>query len=90
MNFIDVNADRYTTNAAPAKPLEILSAVMTIIKVLIFGSGNKEILHKGGVGMVGSRAITPNEDKYAALAAEKFVRNDIPVITGGAKGIDEI
>ena len=38
MNFIDVNADRYTTNAAPAKPLEILSAVMTIIKVLIFGS----------------------------------------------------
>ena len=43
MNFIEVNADRYTTNAAPAKPLEILSAVMTIIKVLIFGSESKGI-----------------------------------------------
>ena len=60
------------------------------LPLLIFGSGNQEMLHKGGVGMVGSRAITPNEHKYAALAAEKFVRNNIPVITGGAKGIDEI
>ena len=35
MNFIDVNPDKYITKAAPAKPLEILSAVMTEIRYLM-------------------------------------------------------
>ena len=38
VNFKDVKADKYTTNAAPAKPLAILSAVITPIKNLILGS----------------------------------------------------
>ena len=38
MNFIDVSPDKYITNAAPANPLEILSAVITEIKYLIFAS----------------------------------------------------
>ena len=29
VNLIDVNPDRYITNAAPANPLEMLSAVIT-------------------------------------------------------------
>ena len=35
VNFSDVNPDKYITKAAPANPLEILSAVMTAIKKLI-------------------------------------------------------
>ena len=34
VNLIDVSPDKYTTKAAPAKPLEILSAVITIINSL--------------------------------------------------------
>ena len=32
VNLIDVRPDKYITNAAPAKPLEMLSAVITAIK----------------------------------------------------------
>tara|TARA_B100001287_G_C22601716_1_gene490746 strand:+ start:789 stop:1148 length:360 start_codon:yes stop_codon:yes gene_type:complete len=35
VNFSDVNPDKYITKAAPANPLEILSAVMTAIKKFI-------------------------------------------------------
>ena len=35
VNLIDVRPDKYITNAAPAKPLEMLSAVITYIKNFI-------------------------------------------------------
>ena len=69
MNFIDVNADRYTTNAAPAKPLEILSAVITIIKVLIFGS---EIANQANSKLLAAaiKAQKNNAFKVPTLIAE--------------------
>ena len=38
VNFTDVSPDKYITNAAPAKPLEMLSAVITEIKYFILAS----------------------------------------------------
>ena len=47
VNFIDVSPDKYITNAAPAKPLEMLSAVITDIKYLMLASKRKKLSKKG-------------------------------------------
>ena len=57
--------------------------------LILFGSGNKDILQKGGIGIVGSRAINYEEVDYTKLVAKKFANNNVVVITGGAKGADE-
>ena len=65
VNFIDVRPDKYTTNAAPAKPLAILSAVITIIKNLMLASdmasqANNKLLPEAITAPKNKDFIVPN------------------------------
>ncbi|MDD5142893.1 DNA-processing protein DprA [Methanoregula sp.] len=55
---------------------------------LLFGVGNPQLLSKGGLAVVGSRDIS----ERAKLATHKIgslcVQNRIPLISGGARGVD--
>ncbi|AGB02291.1 DNA-processing protein DprA [Methanoregula formicica] len=55
---------------------------------LLFGAGNPQLLSKGGLAVVGSRDIS----ERAKLATHKIgrlcVQNRIPLISGGARGVD--
>ena len=57
--------------------------------LILFGSGNQNILQKGGIGIVGSRNLSNEEVNYTKLVSKKFANNNVVVITGGAKGADE-
>lgn len=50
--------------------------------------GNKEILNKRGIAIVGSRDCTKEGKENAKMFASNIAGNDFTVISGLAKGID--
>ena len=52
-------------------------------------AGNLELLAAGGVGVVGSRNADGEALGVAAAVAEEAARHSHPVVSGGARGIDQ-
>ena len=74
VNLTEVNPDKYTTKAAPANPLEILSAVITIIRNFILigataSQANNKLLAAAIKAPKNNAFIVPN------LKAKKPPRN---------------
>lgn len=56
---------------------------------ILFGVGNKELLNKDYIGIVGSRNITPQDIDATRLIVKQIVNQNCGVISGGARGVDE-
>lgn len=57
---------------------------------LLFGVGNRSLLKGGGLGIVGSRNVDQVGEAFTRQAAELCVYNRMPVVSGGARGVDQI
>lgn len=57
---------------------------------LLFGAGDKNLLQGGGVAIVGSRNIDIEGEDFTRHAAEECAFCKIPVVSGGARGVDQI
>jgi predicted Rossmann fold nucleotide-binding protein DprA/Smf involved in DNA uptake len=57
---------------------------------VIFGAGNRELLGGGGVGIVGSRDVDPDGAEVAQRLAEKAVELGRSVVSGAARGVDQL
>lgn len=57
---------------------------------LLFCVGNRSLLKGGGLGIVGSRNIDPVGESFTREVAELCAYNDVPVVSGGARGVDQI
>lgn len=57
---------------------------------LLFGVGNRSLLSGGGLGIVGSRNVDQEGDAFTRKAAELCAHNRMPVVSGGARGVDQI
>lgn len=57
---------------------------------LLFGVGDPAALDRGGLSIVGSRDIDADGEVYTAAVARQCARENIPVVSGGARGVDEI
>lgn len=57
---------------------------------LLFGVGNRSLLRGGGLGIVGSRNVNQEGEAFTRQAAEFCVYNNMPVVSGGARGVDQI
>lgn len=57
---------------------------------LLFGAGNRTLLKGGGLGIVGSRNIDQACEAFTRKAAELCAYNQMPVVSGGARGVDQI
>ncbi len=55
---------------------------------VLFGVGNRAVLHQGGLAIVGSRNADDEAIEYTKHVAETCARDGLSVISGGAKGID--
>jgi predicted Rossmann fold nucleotide-binding protein DprA/Smf involved in DNA uptake len=55
---------------------------------LLFGVGEVSVLQCGGLAIVGSRDASDEELEFARLVGTKCASQQIPVISGAAKGID--
>lgn len=56
---------------------------------ILFGLGNQQLLNQAGLGFVGSRSITKNDEIFASEKAKQAVEEGYNVISGGAKGVDQ-
>ncbi len=56
---------------------------------LLFGVGSRSLLSGGGLAVVGSRNIDKEGESFTRHAAELCALTGIPVVSGGAKGVDQ-
>ena len=56
--------------------------------VLLYAAGAVELLDRPGLGVVGSRKVSPEGAEVAASAAERAARLQRPLVSGGARGVD--
>jgi predicted Rossmann fold nucleotide-binding protein DprA/Smf involved in DNA uptake len=71
----------------PAKIKEMLKGQAPSI---FFGVGNKELLQKHYVGVVGSRAADELDLERSMTIGQQMVRQKYGIVSGGAKGVDEM
>ena len=57
---------------------------------LLFGVGDRSLLKGGGVAIVGSRNVDSEGENFTRNAADLCAYNKMPVISGGARGVDQI
>lgn len=57
---------------------------------LLFGVGERSHLTGGGLGIVGSRNIDQAGETFTIEVAKICAANKMPVISGGARGVDQI
>lgn len=56
---------------------------------LLFGAGNRDLLSGGGLAMVGSRNVDKAGEAFTRRTAELCALNKMPVVSGGARGVDQ-
>lgn len=57
---------------------------------LLFGAGDRSLLKGGGLCIVGSRNVDQEGEAFTRQVAELCVYNQMPVVSGGARGVDQI
>ncbi len=57
---------------------------------LLFGVGDRSLLNGGGLGIVGSRNVDQEGEAFTRKTAEFCAHNRMPVVSGGARGVDQI
>ncbi len=57
---------------------------------LLFGAGHRSLLNGGGLGVVGSRNVDQEGEAFTRQVAELCAHNRMPVVSGGARGVDQI
>ncbi|WP_419946393.1 DNA-processing protein DprA [Candidatus Poriferisodalis sp.] len=57
---------------------------------LLYAAGPAELLDTAGLGVVGSRDVSPSGAEVAAEAAKCASRHSIPLVSGGARGVDQL
>lgn len=57
---------------------------------LLFGVGDRSLLNGGGLGIVGSRNVDEEGATFTRQVAELCAYNQMPVVSGGARGVDQI
>lgn len=57
---------------------------------ILFGVGERSLLQGGGLAIVGSRNIDAEAEDFTREAAEWCARGGMPVVSGGARGVDQL
>lgn len=57
---------------------------------LLFGVGERSLLRGGGLAMVGSRNVDAKGEAFTKTVAKFCADNHMPVVSGGARGVDQI
>lgn len=71
-------------------PCQFRSRLKGKTPVVLHAAGPRELLHRPGLGVVGSRDIGEEGTKIAKEAARLATRLGISVVSGGARGVDRL
>lgn len=72
-----------------AYPENLKNKLKDKVPPILFGIGNKELLNRNYIGIVGSRNITIQDIDATKLLVKHITEQNYGVISGGAKGVDE-
>lgn len=78
------------TRASKEYPVPLKRKVGLARPPVLIGAGNASLLERGGVAIVGSRSIGPDEESFAREVARAAAAEGQNVVSGGARGVDEI
>jgi predicted Rossmann fold nucleotide-binding protein DprA/Smf involved in DNA uptake len=56
---------------------------------IFFGVGNKSLLQKGGLAVIGSRGIDAVDEQFTQAIAQQAAKENINIVSGAARGVDE-
>lgn len=77
------------TRADADYPSRLKKRLRELAPPVLFGFGNRELLDQGGIAVVGSRNVTEAGRKFAADLGRETALAGRPIISGGARGVDE-
>lgn len=77
------------TPSDEAFPSRLVERLGDSAPALFFGVGDKQHLATDGLGVVGSRDIPPEAAEVAGEVARFAASQDLPLVSGGARGIDQ-
>ena len=69
-------------------PERLAERLGTAAPVLLYTAGAVDLLDLQGVGVVGSRDVSPEGIGVARASAESTARLGLPLVSGGARGVD--
>jgi len=71
-------------------PRHVREHLRTQAPAILFGIGSQRLLDAGGLAIVGSRNVDQEGSDFASEVARQAARDGICIISGGAKGVDQI
>ena len=72
----------------PEYPQQLVERLDTAAPPLLYGCGDRRLLRVAGLAIVGSRDPSTEALDFARVVAEEAARCQVPVVSGGARGID--
>ena len=70
-------------------PSRLKRLLKTDAPPVLFGSGNRALLDRGGIAVVGARDIGPEDLAFTGELGGQIAMNGRSVVSGGARGADE-
>lgn len=77
------------TRADPDYPKRLKQKLHGLAPPVLFGCGNKGLLNKRGLAVVGSRDASDEDISFAKEAGRLAATGGLSIISGGARGIDQ-
>jgi predicted Rossmann fold nucleotide-binding protein DprA/Smf involved in DNA uptake len=57
---------------------------------ILFGVGDVNLLSRGGLAVIGSRNVDATGQAFTQKVGTACAREDLPIVSGGARGVDQI
>jgi len=70
-------------------PLYLKKRLKSDSPAILFGCGNQNLLNQKGIAVVGSRHASEEDLKFSEQLGKMTAEQDVTLISGGAKGVDE-
>ncbi|MGH8501963.1 MAG: DNA-processing protein DprA [Gammaproteobacteria bacterium] len=77
------------TRADPEYPARLKKQLKTDSPPVFFGCGNRQLLNRGGVAVIGSRDASEADLAFTNEIAKEVVVQGVSIVSGGARGVDE-
>ena len=77
------------TRSGPDYPKKLKDRLRLDSPPVLFGCGNKTLLNRGGIAIVGSRNADKEDIEFTTSLTQSAAEQNLSVISGGARGVDE-
>ena len=77
------------TRSDPEYPYRLKQRLAFLSPPVLFGCGNKQLLNKGGLAVVGSRNATGRDLDFTKRLGAGAAAQGYSIVSGGARGIDQ-